>query len=113
MSAEGEVGEEKDNEGVYISIKASLPAIIINPGDLKKIQDIVEDTHVIRSHASRFLKIHLLDKYDIRSLTAQMRDDNRRSTDTTPRRRSTDAEPRRRANDAPPGDTNDRAAGSS
>ncbi|HEV2912343.1 MAG TPA: sigma-54 dependent transcriptional regulator [Pyrinomonadaceae bacterium] len=57
---------------------------------------------------------HLLDKYDIRSLTAQMRDDNRRATDSTPRRRSTDPEPRRRASDEPPTPPpTDRAAGSS
>jgi two-component system, NtrC family, response regulator PilR len=56
---------------------------------------------------------HLLDKYDIRSLTAQMREDNRRATDTTPRRRSTDPEPRRRAGDAPVPPTSDRAAGGS
>jgi two-component system response regulator PilR (NtrC family) len=41
---------------------------------------------------------HLLDKHNIRSLTAQMRDD-RRQHDSTPRRRSTDPEPRRRSED--------------
>jgi two-component system response regulator PilR (NtrC family) len=41
---------------------------------------------------------HLLDKHDIRGLTAQMRDE-RRSSETTPRRRSTDAYPRRRVED--------------
>ncbi|HEX8141071.1 MAG TPA: sigma-54 dependent transcriptional regulator [Pyrinomonadaceae bacterium] len=54
---------------------------------------------------------HLLDKYDIRSLTAQMRDDNRRGTETTPRRRSTDPEPRRRASDTQPAPSVDRPAG--
>jgi two-component system, NtrC family, response regulator PilR len=41
---------------------------------------------------------HLLDKHDIRALTAQMRDE-RRSPDSTPRRRSTDPSPRRREED--------------
>jgi two-component system response regulator PilR (NtrC family) len=43
---------------------------------------------------------HLLDKHDIRGLTAQMRED-RRHTESTPRRRATDPEPRRRAYDLP------------
>lgn len=41
---------------------------------------------------------HLLDKHDIRGLTAQMRDE-RRSPDSTPRRRASDPTPRRRAED--------------
>jgi two-component system response regulator PilR (NtrC family) len=41
---------------------------------------------------------HLLDKHDIRSLTAEMRD--RRHLDSTPRRRATDPIQRRRAHDA-------------
>jgi DNA-binding NtrC family response regulator len=83
------------------------------------VLEALQRTGYSQSRAAELLHLsvrslrHLLDKYDIRSLTAQMRDDNRRSTDTTPRRRSTDPEPRRRAADAPPGDTNDRAAGSS
>jgi hypothetical protein len=40
----------------------------------------------------------LLDKHDIRSLTAQMRDE-RRDPESTPRRRSTDPPLRRRADD--------------
>jgi two-component system, NtrC family, response regulator PilR len=42
---------------------------------------------------------HLLDKHDIRGLTAQMRDE-RRDPDSTPRRRSTDPTPRRRDYDS-------------
>jgi two-component system response regulator PilR (NtrC family) len=42
---------------------------------------------------------HLLDKHDIRGLTAQMRDE-RRSPDSSPRRRSDDPYPRRREEDA-------------
>ena len=41
---------------------------------------------------------HLLDKHEIRGLTAQMRDE-RRSPDSTPRRRISDPTPRRRAED--------------
>jgi two-component system response regulator PilR (NtrC family) len=41
---------------------------------------------------------HLLDKHEIRGLTAQMRDE-RRSPDSTPRRRASDPTPRRRAED--------------
>lgn len=41
---------------------------------------------------------HLLDKHSIRGLTAQMRDDRRR-TDSTPRRRESDPWPRRRDDD--------------
>lgn len=83
------------------------------------VLEALERTGYSQSRAAELLHLsvrslrHLLDKYDIRSLTAQMRDDNRRSMDTTPRRRSTDPEPRRRSTDTPPADTNDRAAGSS
>jgi two-component system, NtrC family, response regulator PilR len=41
---------------------------------------------------------HLLDKHEIRGLTAQMRDE-RRSPDSSPRRRATDSYPRRRDED--------------
>jgi two-component system response regulator PilR (NtrC family) len=41
---------------------------------------------------------HLLDKHNIRGLTAQLRDD-RRHQDSSPRRRDTDPQPRRRASD--------------
>jgi two-component system response regulator PilR (NtrC family) len=54
---------------------------------------------------------HLLDKHDIRSLTAQMRDE-RRNSDTIPRRRATDPYPRRRAEDMDePARANEQAAG--
>ncbi len=42
---------------------------------------------------------HLLDKHNIRGLTAQLRDE-RRQSEPVPRRRTTDPYPRRRANDA-------------
>ncbi|HEX8775448.1 MAG TPA: sigma-54 dependent transcriptional regulator [Pyrinomonadaceae bacterium] len=83
------------------------------------VLEALERTGYSQSRAAELLHLsvrslrHLLDKYDIRSLTAQMRDDNRRSTDTAPRRRATDPEPRRRSTDTPPADMNDRAAGSS
>lgn len=84
------------------------------------VLEALERTGYSQSRAAELLHLsvrslrHLLDKYDIRSLTAQMRDDNRRGADTTPRRRSTDAEPRRRATDDPPAtDRTDSAAGSS
>jgi len=84
------------------------------------VLEALERTGYSQSRAAELLHLsvrslrHLLDKYDIRSLTAQMRDDNRRGADTTPRRRSTDPEPRRRATDDPPApDRTDSAAGSS
>ncbi len=49
---------------------------------------------------------HLLDKHDIRTLTAQMRDE-RRNTDSIPRRRASDPQPRRRMGDAPVDDNQD------
>ena len=58
-----------------------------------------------QTNAAELLKLsvrslrHLLDKHDIRGLTAQMRDE-RRDPDSTPRRRSTDPTPRRRENDS-------------
>lgn len=57
-----------------------------------------------QTNAAELLKLsvrslrHLLDKHDIRGLTAQMRDD-RRDPDSTPRRRSTDPPQRRRDDD--------------
>ena len=57
-----------------------------------------------QTNAAELLKLsvrslrHLLDKHDIRSLTAQMRDE-RRDPDSVPRRRSTDPPLRRRADD--------------
>ena len=84
------------------------------------VLEALERTGYSQSRAAELLHLsvrslrHLLDKYDIRSLTAQMRDDNRRGADSTPRRRATDAEPRRRATDDPPApDRTDSAAGSS
>jgi two-component system response regulator PilR (NtrC family) len=84
------------------------------------VLEALERTGYSQSRAAELLHLsvrslrHLLDKYDIRSLTAQMRDDNRRGADSTPRRRSTDPEPRRRATDDPPApDRTDSAAGSS
>ena len=53
---------------------------------------------------------HLLDKHGVRGLTAQMRDERRR-TDSIPRRRSTDPQPRRRADDVAESiDDNEQAA---
>ncbi|HVG35439.1 MAG TPA: sigma-54 dependent transcriptional regulator [Pyrinomonadaceae bacterium] len=84
------------------------------------VLEALERTGYSQSRAAELLHLsvrslrHLLDKYDIRSLTAQMRDDNRRGAESTPRRRATDAEPRRRATDDPPApDRTDSAAGSS
>lgn len=85
------------------------------------VLEALQRTGYSQSRAAELLHLsvrslrHLLDKYDIRSLTAQMRDDNRRGTDSTPRRRSTDPEPRRRATDTPPttDDRSDSATGSS
>jgi two-component system, NtrC family, response regulator PilR len=84
------------------------------------VLEALERTGYSQSRAAELLHLsvrslrHLLDKYDIRSLTAQMRDDNRRGADSLPRRRSTDPELRRRATDDPPApDRTDSAAGSS
>jgi len=57
-----------------------------------------------QTNAAELLKLsvrslrHLLDKHDIRGLTAQMRDE-RRDPDSTPRRRASDVGPRRRDED--------------
>jgi two-component system response regulator PilR (NtrC family) len=75
--------------------------------------DQLEKTYVLealrrtggnQTNAAELLKLsvrslrHLLDKHDIRGLTAQMRDE-RRDPDSTPRRRSTDPPQRRREDD--------------
>src|SRR6266850_5860387 len=77
--------------------------------------DQLEKTYVLealrrtggnQTNAAELLKLsvrslrHLLDKHDIRGLTAQMRDE-RRDADSPPRRRSTDPSPRRRDEDDP------------
>jgi len=76
--------------------------------------DQLEKTYVLealrrtagnQTSAAELLKLsvrslrHLLDKHDIRGLTAQMRDE-RRDADSPPRRRSTDPSPRRRDDDS-------------
>jgi two-component system response regulator PilR (NtrC family) len=73
------------------------------------VMEALERTTYNQSRAAEMLGLsvrslrHLLDKHDIRGLTAQMRED-RRHTESTPRRRATDPEPRRRAYDLPAGD---------
>jgi two-component system response regulator PilR (NtrC family) len=69
------------------------------------VLEALERTEFSQSRAAELLHLsvrslrHLLDKYDIRTMTAQMRDD-RRNTESHPRRRSTDPDPRRRSSDS-------------
>jgi DNA-binding NtrC family response regulator len=93
-----------------IAAAFDLPAEGVN---LTAYLDQLEKTYLLealrrtggnQTNAAELLKLsvrslrHLLDKHDIRGLTAQMRDE-RRDPDAHPRRRSTDPGPRRREED--------------
>jgi two-component system response regulator PilR (NtrC family) len=95
-------GEEQGLPEKGINLVAHLESI-----EKSYLLEALERTGYSQSRAAELLQLsvrslrHLLDKYDIRSLTAQLRED-RRHTEASPRRRATDPEPRRRAYDSPP-----------
>lgn len=72
----------------------------------KFVMEALQRTDYNQSRAAELLHLpvrslrHLLDKHDIRNLTAQMRDERRHTDTPPPRRRASDSYPRRRANDA-------------